>query len=56
MWPRRASRPKLTKLRVLGPDRVEGMSESGDGKTAPKRPANDFTSLQIEPEMLDRTH
>jgi twitching motility protein PilU len=35
--------------------RVEGIPHN-DGKSAPKRRSNDFTLLQIEPEMLDRTH
>ena len=35
--------------------RVDAMPQAG-GKTVPRRPGSDFTSLQIEPEMLDRTH
>jgi twitching motility protein PilU len=34
--------------------RVEAMPQA-DGKSAPRRPGSDFGSLQIEPEMLDRT-
>jgi twitching motility protein PilU len=35
--------------------RVDAMPQA-DGKSVPRRPASDFESLQIEPEMLDRTH
>ncbi len=35
--------------------RVDGMAPA-DSKAAAKRPSSDFASLQIEPEMLDRTH
>jgi twitching motility protein PilU len=35
--------------------RVDAMAQA-DGKNVPRRPASDFESLQIEPEMLDRTH
>jgi twitching motility protein PilU len=35
--------------------RVDAMAAQGDSKGAARRPGSDFTSLHIEPEMLDRT-
>jgi len=35
--------------------RVDALAQS-DGRGAPRRTTSDFTSMQIEPDMIDRTH